>query len=655
MGLLDFIRGVTNELRPNVPVEYINALTSSVLNRTPEDMWRTQPALRSVVSFRARNVAQLGLHTFQRVGESRERVRDNPVAQLMRRPNAHQTTFELVYDLVAMLDLYDRAYWALGPDDDAPSGWSIRSVPAPWVVGKEGGDFFGPEKWVIRPPGEQEFKVPASAMITFVGWSPLSRTTGTPPIEALKQTLAEQISAQEFRLQMWKRGGRVGTYLTRPAAATKWDPAARNRFVESFKEFTASGSKAGGTPLLEDGIEMKRVGFTAREEEYIESAKLAISTVASVYHVNPTMIGQLDNANFSNVREFRRMLYTETLGPLIAQIEDRLNAFLVPQLTDDDGVYVEFNIAEKLQGSFEEQAAVLSTSTGAPWMTRNEARSRNNLPEIEGGDELVTPLNVVIGGQASPQDGGDPIGTLAALASLIKRAEGAPAVKSRGVLVKQRATQKQVKTVRDVFAAFFDRQKRVVLSALGAKAAGDWWDEDRWDDELSDDLLAASTPLTVAAARKTLEQVGVDPDTYDVDRTTNYLKAVAKNTAVAVNRATKAQLDTALDDDDPTDALTNVFDVAADARADQAGMTLATGLASFATVEAVTQSGAGETATKTWIVTSSNPRPAHASMNGETVALSDSFSNGANWPGDASALDVDDLAGCTCDVQITIP
>ena len=38
MGLLDFIRGATNELRPDVPVEYINMLTSSVLNRTPEDM-----------------------------------------------------------------------------------------------------------------------------------------------------------------------------------------------------------------------------------------------------------------------------------------------------------------------------------------------------------------------------------------------------------------------------------------------------------------------------------------------------------------------------------------------------------------------------------------------------------------------------------------
>ncbi|ROP78319.1 HK97 family phage portal protein [Frigoribacterium sp. PhB107] len=651
MGLLDFIRGVSNEIRPNVPVEYINHLTSSVLNRTPEDMWRTQPALRSVVSFRARNVAQLGLHTFQRDGESRERVRDNPVAQLLRRPNDHQTTYELVYDLVAMLDLYDRAFWAVSPDDSAPSGWSIRSVPAPWVVGKAGGDFWGPAEWIIAPPGEAQFRVPASAIIAFTGWSPLSSTSGTPPIDALKQTLAEQISAQEFRLQMWKRGGRVGTYLTRPATAPKWDKVARDRFRDSFKEYTNSGSKAGGTPLLEDGIEMKRVGFTAREEEYIESAKLAISTVASVYHVNPTMIGQLDNANFANVREFRRMLYTETLGPLIAQIEDRLNAFLVPQLTDEDGVYVEFNIGEKLQGSFEEQAAVLSTSVGGPWMSRNEARGRNNLPAIEGGDELIVPLNVLVGGQASPQDGGDPIGTLAALASLVSRRAPSPA--QRGSRLKARADEEQVDELAKVFSSFFERQARVVKSQLFAKAAG-WWDEERWVKELTDDLAAAAVPLSTAVAVKALAQSGLDPDEYDEGRTIAYLRAVAANTAGRVNSATKAQLDAALLDDDPSAAIDNVFEVSADSRSSQAGQTLTTGVAMFATVEAVKQVG-GDDTTKTWVVTSRNPRSSHAAMAGETVPINEPFSNGANWPGDSSALDVDEVAGCTCDVELTFP
>ena len=84
--------------------------------------------------------------------------------------------------------------------------------------------------------------------------------------------------------------------------------------------------------------------------EWVEGSRLALNTVASVYHVNPTMIGLLDNANYSNVREFRRMLYGDTLGPVIAQIEDRLNTFYVPLVDPRPSVYVEFNIDEKMQG-----------------------------------------------------------------------------------------------------------------------------------------------------------------------------------------------------------------------------------------------------------------------------------------------------------------
>jgi hypothetical protein len=39
---------------------------------------------------------------------------------------------------------------------------------------------------------------------------------------------------------------------------------------------------------------------------------------------------------------------------------------------------------------------------GAPWLTRNEARARQNLPHIDGADELIVPLNVIEGGQSSP-------------------------------------------------------------------------------------------------------------------------------------------------------------------------------------------------------------------------------------------------------------
>jgi len=40
-------------------------------------------------------------------------------------------------------------------------------------------------------------------------------------------------------------------------------------------------------------------------------------------------------------------------------------------------------------------------------------------------------------------------------------------------------------------------------------------------------------------------------------------------------------------------------------------------------------------------------------MDGETVPMSETFSNGGRWPGD-SKLHPDQRSGCTCDIDVTV-
>lgn len=700
------------------PVEHVEWLgptfRSMVLGLTPEELYRTQPHLRIVLDFVARNVAHLGLPVFERVGETdRRRLRDDPVAKLLGRPNASMTRYELIESLVLDLGLYDRAYWLVGAAD-SPSGWEIQPIPPSWVVSHAGGGAFAPAKYTVAFPNGTRAEIDASDMLVFHGWNPGRPKHGTSPVETLKQILAEQVQAWSYREQVWQRGGRAGTVITRPAGA-EWSDAARERFVTDWKaRWTGkSGEKAGGTPILEDGMTINRLGFSAREDEWSEVAKVALATVASVYHVNPVMVGVLDNANFSNTREFRKMLYSETLGPLLAMIEDRINTFLVPRLTKGS-VYVEFNIEEKLQGDFEEQGKILSTSTGAPWMTRNEARALRNLPRIEGGDELVTPLNVLVGGQASPQDGvtaggGSLVGfagvdgesaakeiamRVTAATSLIRAgfdptasllAVGLDPVQHLGLLpvtiqkpaesegggdtspmedgakrgpvgfkapagsVKAAVGDDDSARVGRVMRDYFKHQRGAVLSRLGAKSP-DWWDRKHWDEALTKEILQLLPQLTSERARDFLKEVGLDPDGYDVEQTQAFLEDVAESRAKLINAATLRQLEAILAGEGPAGVTdpAHAFDVAESQRVDTISATIAGWIAAFATAEAGKQTGA---ATKTWLVTSTNPRSEHARMNGEMVGIDEKFSNGANWPGDP-VLGADGVANCRCEVEV---
>jgi HK97 family phage portal protein len=605
--------------------DWWNEIQGSQGKLSPAKLFATQPHLRAVVSFLARNTAQLGLHLFERVGEDRRRDRTSLAARTLRTVDGSMSTYELIFALVGDLCLYDRAHWYVGPSSDTPTGWMIRRIPPSWIAPKDF-DIFRVNSWQIAA-GDSTVTIPAENILSFTGYSPTDPLRGSPTVEALRQTLNEQLEAAAYRGQVWKRGGRVSAVIERPADAPDWGKAARKQFREDwYAKFTGNGPGSGGTPILEDGMTLRRIDFNAQEQQFVEAAKLSMVTVAAAFHVNPTMVGQNDGANYSNVREFRRMLYGDTLGPLLAQIEDRLNGFLLPMLgMDPERFYFEFNIAEKLQGSFEEQTTALQSAVGAPWMTRAEARARMNLPTIPEADGLVVPLNVLIGGQASPTDS-------APKAALVQHKAASPAQREK---------------VAEVLAAFFARQGKAVLTRIGSGA--DWWDEGRWNSELAKDLFKVAHTLAELVGSAEAKRLGF-PDGYSPDRTVEFLTTVTARYASNINLTTKSQLDAALaSEGDPA----KVFEDAKTTRAPGAAVGISTFIAAFGVHEAAAQitHDEGGTASKTWIA-GANPRPTHARMNGETVGLDETFSNGAMWPGDSP--DVDEVAGCNCSLQIDI-
>lgn len=622
------------------------------LSRDYAEIYRTQQAVRTVVSFLARNVASLGMHVFERISDTdRERVTDHPLPRLLGRPNPRTTTYRLFEALVSDIGIYDQAFWLKYLEAGEPR---LQRIP-PKFVKPKGDDWLSASAFVIEG-SRGKVEILAERIVHFHGYNPVDDRVGSPPIESLRQTLAEEYDAQLMRAQIMRNGARASGYIERPAGS-KWSDEAFDRFRESWRsQYTGNGPEAGGTPILEDGMVFKAAAQTAKDLQYLEVRKLTREEVASAYHIPPPMIGILERATFSNIQEQHKMLYQDTLGPILEMIQQEIELQLLPDLEQSRALYVEFNLAAKLRGSFEEQAAAASTSTGRPWMSVNEQRARFNLPAIDGGDDLVIPLNVLVGGQASPRDSA-PDGALSGFrvpgkVLAISRHPHGDRVLAEGV--KSKATDAERERVRREYAKFFRRQAQAVRSRLGAKAGDDWWQEERWNEELAAVVYALSFSTSQNVARRALEAGGLDPDSYDPEMTLNYLKRVSESTAESMNIVTKQQLDAALESEEPLEEVTRVFEKAEESRSEQSSQTLVTFLAGFATVEAFKQAAPGAEPVKTWIVTSANPRESHAAVNGQTVPLESTFSNGAKWPGDP-ILGVDGIAGCTCEVQVLIP
>lgn len=620
---------------PDAPTE--------VLNLSVRRLYNSQDNLAAVVNFLANSIAQLPLKVYARDGENeRRRDRTSPAALLLWRPNGDQTEFEFMRALAVEYFVFGCVYVWILPDAESPSGWQARIIPTDWVSSTARSNNYAPDSITVVSNGGSAIEIPRSEFVRFNTYSPGNPGGYISPISALRQTLEEQIQAGRFRRSLWKSSGRLNAQIVRPKDVQPWTDETKKAWIEAFREaWGEGGANAGKIPLMEDGMEIKPFSTSFKEQQWAESIKLSREAVAAAYGINPSLVWHSDTQTYASSKDNARALYAECLGPVLQMLQQRLNAFLLPMVGADASTYVEFDLTEKLKGSFEERAAILQASVGGPWLTRNEARADNNLPPIEGGDELIVPLNVVTGGQASPQD------------THMDRLSGAALrFKAGGGSVKTSPSTEECEGVEKTLRKFFKRQAASVLPKLGAKSAT-WWDAERWDKELSKDLEPVLSQIATLHGEDMAKALDVE---YFPDWAVNYLKKITLSHAGKINKATLEKLLAALeDDDDPAEALRHEMEQREGNESILLGVMLARTFAGIGTSEAVRQGreqGSRRRVLKQW-VTGPNARLSHALMDGETVPIDDTFSNGAYWPGD-DTLDPAESCGCNCETRIIV-
>lgn len=598
-------------------------------------MYRTQPNVRTCVDFLSRNIAQLGLHVFRRISDTdRQRLIDHPLAEIIKNPlpaKYKMTEYRFKEAIMGDLGIYFNAY-LLKIRQEGQLG--LLRIPPIYVTPKGN---LTPSYYELTVGGMYK-EVPAEDIVHFWGYNPENSISGLSPSETLRRILAEEYSAGQWREGFWEHKARMEGIVERPPTAPEWSEAAQERFKAEFEELYSGRDNSGKTAVLEDGMTWKPTTFNARESEYLGTRKLTREECARSYHIPLPLVGILDHATFSNITEQHKHLYQDTLGPWLTSLEQDIELQLLPEFENVEKVYVEFNIAEKMQGSFEEQTKSFQAAVGRPWMTADEARAKMNLPSMGGdAEQLVTPLNVIVGGQASPQDSVPP-------EKGQKQRRGFNSYSSR-----MRARYQQKWT--EVLSKHYRRQEAVIISHIPKSAKGDiggvWWDDERWNKELYEDLLKLNLLTATAWAERLAEA-------YDSEVSESammpYLQEHSRIQSELINAHTMNSVSAVLQDPEPRQAVKEVFEQAETTWSIREAVTAVTAMSSFGTHEGARSAGLK---TKTWYTNSANPRPSHALMSGETVGIRENFSNGLRWPGDSSAGDADEVANCQCSVEFS--
>lgn len=609
-----------------------SATAGSVAGMSIRGVWESQPSVRKVVSFMASTVAALPWRVYRAEDGGRERLYDSPAETLVRRPTRFTSSADLVTGLALDWLLYGSACAVLVDEE-------IVRVPAPLLMLST--DVFGRVNDVATVAGGETVSLSDLPVALMHGWDP-DGSGAVAPVRTLRALLAELSEAEGWRRRMWTDVPRVSAQVTRPKDAPRWSDEKRERFLQAMADFKSSTS-GGSIPVMEDGMKLESAPQVQPDLSSASSVRtLTDIEVAGYFGVPPELLGMRE-ANYGGYAALRRDLYTRVLGPLIGRIEDALNAEIVPALAGGDtAVYGMLDRTEAQDGTLLERVQALQSATGGPVMTRAEARERLDLPYLEGTEELIVPLNVIQGGQASPTDSGSQNLNGSDTNQLDHRQQDGAAEEGKSLVPKARMVLKAVTSrpspsiLEQMRRAYVDELQREGLSEAAVEA-------------LADRIEPFLAEQAIEAANGVILRSGTGTETIGRGAIRNYIRQMAEGKAGAAVEAAMRLLGAVSGDDAAQDtARETIEDILSEDRLGlwaDASTKDATG---FGSQEGARRSGAVK---KMWVHNgSSHPRAEHAAMNGETVDMDDTFSNGMRWPHDWGGGDADDIVGCNCDI-----
>jgi hypothetical protein len=210
-----------------------------------------------------------------------------------------------------------------------------------------------------------------------------------------------------------------------------------------------------------------------------------------------------------------------------------------------------------------------------------------------------------------------------------------------GILRQDPVESRQQGFVREL-RAFFRRQGRSIIATLAlGLTLTQAWDGERWDGELAELLTRRTTTVGLLGAQAVLDRWARAGFTWSDQQLRDRLAENAARAAGAINNTTYNNVAAARM---AGRSVNEVFLEAQAVRAPQQAQSQTTFANSQGRQTAADLVGLRS---KTWRVTSRHPRDSHAALDGETVGVNETFSNGARWPGDSN-LSVDERANCQC-------
>ena len=215
---------------------------------------------------------------------------------------------------------------------------------------------------------------------------------GLSPLDYMRSSLGLAINSQNHLTKTYdKNGRRPGILMSDMVLTTEQRAALKLNFAD-----IVSGD-AKELYILEAQFKFEPLGMTPADIQLLETRQFSVQDLARWFGVPSVLINDIGQGTAlgSSVTQIIEAFFKLKLRPQLNRFEKAIEKNIFSAAQRGKGYTVEFNFDALLRAALKERMEIYARAAQNAILTRNEIRRMENLPPIEGGDDLTAQVNLI--------------------------------------------------------------------------------------------------------------------------------------------------------------------------------------------------------------------------------------------------------------------
>ncbi|MDD3757695.1 MAG: phage portal protein [Advenella sp.] len=358
------------------------------------------------IELRANTIASLPFFVYEKLRNGqKELARNDRLYSLLKSsPNARMTPFEFWRAMMMNYDLRGNAYARIDRDPRTGEAVSLWPMPADQVTVHVMNDGSMVYLYAID---DNVVALAEESVLHLKGLG--NGTMGLAKLEFMRPSTDEMVKAQQTASRLFGTNGKpTGVLMVDSVLKPEQRAALRKNFGD------IATANTGRLFVLEANMKYQQLALSPEDQQLLESRQFGVEELCRWMGVPPVLVHHSNVTTWgSGIYEIKDGFYTLTLRPILSSIEQAVTKRVMTS-SQRTRLEAEFNFDALLRGNIKDRFEVYAKGVQNGITTRNEARQLENLPPIDGGDDLTAQTNLVPikllgkiktgGGNAATQD-----------------------------------------------------------------------------------------------------------------------------------------------------------------------------------------------------------------------------------------------------------